>query len=40
MAQQKKRKTARMRASLKRKGLKRQQRKSGRARVRGGRNRK
>jgi diketogulonate reductase-like aldo/keto reductase len=40
MAQQKKRKTARMRASLKRKGRKKQARKSGHKRVRGGRKRK
>ena len=40
MAQQKKRKTARMRASLKRKGRKKQERKSGHKRVRGGRKRK
>jgi hypothetical protein len=40
MAQRKARKTARMRASLKRKVRKRQQRKSGHKRVRGGRKRK
>jgi len=40
MAQLKKRKTARLRASLKRKGRKKQERKSGHKRVRGGRKRK
>jgi len=40
MAQRKKRTTARLRASLKRKARKKQERKSGHKRVRGGRNRK
>jgi hypothetical protein len=40
MAQKKKRKTARLRAKLKRKGRKRQERVSRRKRVKGGRKRK
>ncbi len=40
MAQQKKRTTARLRASLKHKARKKQERKSGHKRVRGGRHRK
>jgi hypothetical protein len=40
MAQQRKRKTARRRASLKRKARKKQERKSGHARVKGGPNRR
>jgi len=40
MAQQKKRKTARLRASLKRKARKKQERKSRHKRVKGGRKRK
>jgi hypothetical protein len=36
MAQKRKRKTARLRASLKRKGRKKQERKSGHKRVKGG----
>ena len=40
MAQTRKRKTARLRAALKRKGRKKQERKSGHKRVTGGRKRK
>ena len=40
MAQKKKRKTARMRASRRRKAIKKQERKSRHKRVKGGRNRK
>lgn len=40
MAQKKKNKTARMRASRKRKAFKKQERKSGHKRVKGGRKRK